>query len=206
MHRRFLILFLLTLSLLLPLTAAAGILDLLPRASSAGFVPRTADNIGKTLDEQVMRILTAAGFSRDAVSIACTVPVSLEDLRHTSPLARQMSEELARYFVAAGYRVDELRRGTEVIMTPDRGEFLLTRDVRKLLDRNVTTELLLVGTYTMTDQSVRFNMRLLHTPTNEVVAMAAGTVPVTEELAPLTSDNDTPPPPLAPSVRTRLPR
>lgn len=206
MVRRILVPFLLTLSLLLPLTAAAwSPLDLLPGRQTIGFVPRTADAIGSQLDAQIMRLLTPDGYGREAVSIACTVPVLLDDLNRTSPLARQMMEELSRYFVALGYKVDELRKGDEVIMTPQKGEFLLTRDVRKLLDRNVTTQIVLTGTYTVTDLSVRFNMRLLHTPSNEVLAMAAGTVPVTEELVPLIADPATPPP-LQPTVRTRLPR
>lgn len=43
-----------------------------------------------------------------------------------------MSEELARYFKERGYKLEELRKGDEVLMTPERGEFLLTRDVGKL--------------------------------------------------------------------------
>lgn len=204
MKRRFLILFWLILSLLLPLTAAAGITDIF-NSQTIGFVPRTATNIAKELDAQIMGIIGPESYSRSDVSIACTVPVSLDNLKHTSSLARQMSEELARSLVKAGYRVTELRQGDEVIMTPQRGEFILTRDVKKLLDRSVSTQLVLAGTYTLTDKSMRFNIRLLNVASNEVVAMAAGTVPITEELAPLSSDNDTPPPPLQPTVRTRLP-
>lgn len=204
MSRRFLILFLLILSLLLPLTAAAGGLFAPKLERTIGFVPRTADNIGAELDSQVMRQLAQAGYERGSVSIACTVPVLLGDFADTSPLARQMMEELSRYFVDQGYKVDEIRKGSEVVSVPRKGEFLLTRDARKLQSRTVTTEMVLTGTYTVTDRSVRFNMRLLSTPTNEVVAMAAGTVPLTEELFPLVAD-PLPPPPLQPSVRTRLP-
>lgn len=204
MKHRFFILLWLLLSLMLPLTAAAGIFDIF-RPQTIGFVPRTAANIAKDLDAQVAGILAREGYSRNEVTVACTVPVSLDNLKHTSSLARQMSEELARSLVTAGYRVTELRQGDEVIMTPQRGEFILTRDVKKLLERNVGTQLVLAGTYTLTDSSMRFNIRLLNAASNEVVAMSAGTVPITEELAPLTSDNDTPPPPLQPTVRTRLP-
>lgn len=211
MSRRLFPLFLLILSLLLPLTAAAGDSFSFQNLFSSGdqrtigFVPRTADNIGAELDSQVMRLLAPAGYGRGAVSISCTVPVLLGDFTDTSPLARQMMEELSRYFVDQGYKVDEIRKGSEVVSVPRKGEFLLTRDARKLQSRTVTTQMVLTGTYTVTDRSVRFNMRLLSTPTNEVIAMAAGTVPVTEELVPLVAD-PLPPPPLQPTVRTRLPR
>lgn len=63
-------------------------------------------------------------------------------------------------------------------MTPERGEFLLTRDVGKLgSPRDVNTHAVLTGTYTVTERSVRFNMRLIHTPTREVLAAGSGTVP-----------------------------
>ena len=143
--------------------------------------------------------------TRDQVSIACTVPVWLDNLKRTSPLARQMSEELARYFKERGYKLEELRKGDEVLMTPERGEFLLTRDVGKLVSRDVNTHAVLTGTYTVTERSVRFNMRLIHTPTREVLAAGSGTVPVTDELLPLLRDASGAQP-LGPTVRTKLPR
>ena len=197
--------FLLILSLLLPPSATANPLSDFFRRND-GFVPRTDDNISKQMDEQIMRLLEPSGYGRETVSIACTVPVELGSLKHTSPLARQMSEELARGLAAQGYVVDELRRSDEILMVPNRGEFLLTRDTTRLLDRNARTELILTGTYTVTEKSVRFNIRLIHTPTQEVVAIGAGTVPVTRELLPLLADSDAPPPILQPSVRIRLQR
>ena len=204
-RRLFLLLFLL-LSLLLPLTAAAWTLGDVFSGRTIGFVPRTADNIGGQLDGQILRLLEPSGYGRETVSIACTVPVDLGNFKHTSPLARQMAEELARYLVAQGYVVDELRKGSEILMVRERGEFLLTRDVARLQTRDVRTELVLAGTYTVTAKSVRFNIRLLSSPGQEVVAMGTGTVPVTQELVPLLADTDAPPPPLQPAVRTRLPR
>ena len=133
------------------------------------------------------------------------MPVWLDNLQRTSPLARQMTDELARYFKECGYRLEELRKGDEILMTPERGEFLLTRDTKKLLSRDVNTHAVLVGTYTVTDRSVRFNMRLIHTPSREVLAAGSGTVPVTDELLPLLRDKSGSQP-LAPSVQTKLPR
>jgi hypothetical protein len=61
----------------------------------------------------------------------------------------------------------------------------LSRDVRLLGDRSPQSEVLLAGTYSQTSRSVRFNIRLLHAPTGEVLAMASGTVQITPETAEL---------------------
>ena len=203
---RHIVFFIIATLLLCTAPAHAGLLDSLTSESqSIGFVPKTADNIGKQLDDQMMRILAPSEMTRDQISIACTVPVWLDNLQRTSPLARQMTEELARYFKECGYRLEELRKGDEILMTPERGEFLLTRDTKKLLSRDVNTHAVLVGTYTVTDRSVRFNMRLIHTPSREVLAAGSGTVPVTDELLPLLRDKSGSQH-LAPSVQTKLPR
>ncbi len=196
MRRRLLYLFLFV-SLLLPLTAAAFDWPW----DTTGTVPKAANLMATEMDTQVQTRSQVA--TRAGITIACTVPVSLNELNKTSPLARQMMEEMSRSFVEAGYYVDEIRMGKEIVMTPDKGEFLLTRDLKQLAEKQVGTMLALVGTYTITKDSVRFNMRLLHVTTGQVVAQANATVPVTEELIPLLSDS-TPPPPLAPSVRTKL--
>jgi hypothetical protein len=137
------------------------------------------------------------------LSISCTVAVDLNNLENTSPVGRQISEEMARWFVQAGYRVREIRKGRDVHVDAKRGEMLLTRDVRKLLTTNVTTEAVLVGTYVVTPEQVRFAMRLLHVPSNDILAMATATVPVTEDLKPLLYDmKDTQK--VVPSIGTKL--
>lgn len=190
--RRVLIVVILIISCLLPLTAAAR-----------GTVPEAADEMAVVMDQQIMRLVGNFPGGRGTVSIATTVPVFLGDLDQSSPLARQMSEEITRWFVAAGYRVDELRKGRDIIMEPRTGEMILTRQISRLESSQVRTVAVLAGTYTITRDSVRFNMRLLHSPSNQVLAMATGTVPVTEELFPLLADRGNRSP--MPSVFTRLP-
>lgn len=190
--RRVLIVVILIISCLLPLTAAAR-----------GTVPEAADEMAAVMDQQIMRRVGNFPGGRANVSIATTVPVFLGDLDQSSPLARQMSEEVTRWFVGAGYRVDELRKGRDIIMEPRTGEMILTRQISRLETSQVRTVAVLAGTYTITRDSVRFNLRLLHSPSNEVLAMATGTVPVTEELFPLLADRGNRSP--MPSVFTRLP-
>ncbi len=191
---RIMVIILMILTCLLPFTAAAE--------DEIGIVPKAANLMAEQMDRQIMRRIGIYSEDRSSVSIASTVPVFLGDLEQSSPLARQMAEEVIRWFVDAGYCVDEIRKGKEIVMTPRRGEMILTRQTSQLATRDVTTVAILAGTYTITRDSVRFNLKLLHTPSNEVLASASATVPVTTEVFPLLADRGNRNP--LPSVFTRL--
>lgn len=189
--KRILALLVLTIGLLLPLAAAAA------------SVPEAADAMASAMDVQMARKLGQDAPPAKGISIMVTTPVDLGDLEGANPLSRQMAEEMARWFVQSGYRVQEIRKGRTILFQPETGELLLTRKTELLGTQNVSSVAILAGTYTITPKSVRFNMRLIHTPTNEVLAMGTATVPVSEELRPLLVDasrNRT----IQPSVGTSL--
>jgi len=195
MSRRLVLLFLTLAILLIPLAAAAGM-------TTRGTVPIAADEMAAAIDKQILGyfgveqpgLLSKSEQKhhplkiRKALSISCTVAVDLNNLENTSPVGRQISEEMARWFVQAGYKVKEIRKAKDVHVDAQRGERVLTRDVRKLLSANVTTEAVLAGTYVVTPEQVRFAMRLLHVPSNDILAMATATVPITDDLKPLLHD------------------
>ncbi len=180
------------MSILLPLTAAAD----------EGTVPRAAALITENIDRQLLRLIGSHPEGRSAVSVAVTVPVSLTELDKSSPLGRQMAAEITTLLVEKGYFVDEMRKGKDIVMKEYGGEMLLTRKQNRLARRDVHTAAVLTGTYTVTSESVRFNMQLLHTPTNQILASGAATVPVTAEVFPLLADRSRRAP--VPSVMTRL--
>jgi len=209
MPRRLSFLFLVLAVLLMPMAAAAGM-------TTRGTVTIAADDMAAAMDKQILGhfgVEQPGLFSkseqkhhplkiRKALSISCTVAVDLNNLENTSPVGRQISEEMARWFVQAGYRVQEIRKGRDVRIDAQRGEMLLTRDVSKLLSTNVTTEAVLAGTYVVTPEQVRFSMRLLHVPSNDILAMATATVRITNDLKPLLHDmKETK---VMPSVGTKL--
>ena len=210
MSRRLILLSLTLAILLIPMAAAAGM-------ATRGTVPIAADDMAAAMDKQILGhfgVEQPGLFSkskqqahhplkiRKALSISCTVAVDLNSLESTSPVGRQISEEMARWFVQAGYRVKEVRQGKHMYIDPKRGETVLTRDVRKLLTTNVTTEAVLAGTYVVTPQQVRFSMRLLHAQTNDILAMGTATVPITDDLRPLLHDMKESK--VVPSIGTRL--
>jgi hypothetical protein len=176
------------MSTLRPLTIALTLLAALALAAPARAsqsVPQTAASIAVQLDGQLVERLQLLEGPARGTTLILSTPVDLGDLEKSSPLARLMGEELASWFVANGYRVQEVRRARNLMLDPGTGEMALSRDVRLLGDRSPQSEVLLAGTYSQTSRSVRFNIRLLHAPTGEVLAMASGTVQITPETAEL---------------------
>lgn len=151
----------------------------------AGSVPQTAETLASTLDAQLSERLGLEEGPARGTSLIITTPVSLDDLEQSSPLARLLGEELATWFVSSGYRVQEVRKGKSILLKPKRGELLLTREVQIADNRYVRSAVMLAGTYTQTSKGIRFNMRLIHSPSNDVLAMASTTLPINKEVAEL---------------------
>lgn len=184
---RFLVIILVLAALLFPLTAAA-----------VGTVPGAANSIAEQLDDQLM--MRYAGddpgtskkqrqaLARAQIMIMGTTPANINNLEAASPLARQMTEEISRWLVNAGYRYQELRKGSYIRFDKRTGELILTRDVRKLASTLGTGQAILAGTYVVSGEQVRFSMSLIHTTSNEVLAKATATVPITDDLLPLLED------------------
>lgn len=198
---RFLVIILVLAALLFPLTAAAGT------------VPSAADRIARQLDEQLMMRYASddsdmskkqrQALARSQIMIMGTTPANINNLQAASPLARQMTEEISRWLVNAGYRYQELRKGSYIRFDRGTGELILTREVRKLTSTRGTGQAILAGTYVVSGEQVRFSMSLIHTTSNEVLAKCTATVPITDDLLPLLEDQ-----PLGsgkvPTVYTRL--
>ncbi len=174
----------------------------------AATVPQIASGIGREMDRQVIgRLGLEQGQSAD-IPLLITTPVSSDDLTQANSLARQMQEELARWFVQAGYVVQEVRKADGLMFSENTGELMLSRDSTKLSSSEIKSALVLTGTYTITPQNVRFNIRLVKTASQEVLAMSTATVPITAELRPLLRSEDAfakGVAPIEPTVITRLP-
>ena len=150
--------------------------------SIEGTVPQAASAMAREIDRQIVERLAQPEPPAVGVSLAVTVPVDVNDLDSSNPLARQMGEELARWFVQAGYPIQEIRKGNTVLIEPGNGEKLLTRRENLLDKKHVESAAILTGTYSVTSKNVRFNIRVLHTTTQEVLGMSTVSVPLTAEV------------------------
>jgi hypothetical protein len=151
-------------------------------------VPQAASAMGRELDRQMVERLQQPEPPAKGVSLFVTTPVCINDLEEANPLARQMEEELARWFVQAGYPVQEIRKGAEMYFDPATGEMLLTRNVERLGAESPNSAAVLVGTYAVTSRNVRFNIRIVQTSSLTVLAMSTITVPLNGEVASLLRD------------------
>lgn len=151
----------------------------------AASVPQAASAIGREIDRQVVQRLGQGESPAQGVSLCITTPVDSNDLETSNPLARQMQEEVARWFVQAGYEVQEIRKGADVLFEPATGEMLLTRKEKMLGTTVVSSTALVAGTYTVTPKNVRFNIRLVRTTDREVIGMSTMTVPIDGEVGAL---------------------
>jgi hypothetical protein len=189
--------------------AAVLVAAVLPAAPclASPFVPQIVAAMGRQLDRQVAARLHQAESPAQGVSLLMTTPVDLNDLESSNPLARQIQEELASWFTQAGYSVREIRKGADLLFAPDTGELLLTRRSNLLSEEQADGGAIVAGTYTVTPQHVRFNIRLILTGSQEVLAMTSMSVPVTGEVATLLSADGSrrAGAPIAPTVVTLLP-
>lgn len=157
-----------------------------PSMARAATVPQVISAMGREMDRQMK-----SRFGGDdegqapAISLSVTTPMDINDLEASNALARQVREELARFFVQAGYQVQEIRKGRDVMFEPYTGEMLLTREERLLGRRSVNSTAIVAGTFTVTPEHVRFNVNIVRTCDREVLAMSTQSVPMNREVAAL---------------------
>ncbi len=188
------LIFILSIALLLPLTAAASFFNKTKMSSAA-------QTIVKEMDKQLKRSVIDYDFELKDLSIISTVAVDINDMKKTNALARQMSEELTTAFATRGYPLLEIRKAEDIVMIEKEGEFVLTRDIKELASSNALGIAVLTGTYFLTKDDMRYSMTLLHVPSNKVLAKASASVDLDEEMQMVVTER---PSSLRPSVQTQL--
>lgn len=143
---------------------------------------KAAAAMGREMDRQLADRFGQQEGTINGISVIITTPVDLNTLEDSNAVARQMQEELSRWFIQAGYSVHEVRQGRALLMRPYTGELLLTRNKDLMHEDQVSSALTLAATYTMTSRSIIFNVRLMQTGGNEVYAMSNITLPISGEL------------------------
>ncbi len=152
-----------------------------PQALAKGILPSLAAEMANELDAQLARKFNAVERPLQGMSMMITTLAHLDNLESTSSLGRLMSEEFATWFASMGYKVQEIRKGRMLLFAPGKGEFLLTRRSNILETQNVEASLIFAGTYSVTHKHVRFNVKLIHAASNEILAMCSGTAPLGSE-------------------------
>ncbi|GAB7080397.1 FlgO family outer membrane protein [Megalodesulfovibrio paquesii] len=171
--------------------------------AGAGTLPALAHALADDLNFQLGEQIGLSGEVSPGHRLIITTPVNLNSLEISSPLARQLAEELATNFSKAGYVIQEIRRANTILFRPDQGEFLLTRRVGLVNERNIKGALIMAGTYVATSRHVRFTIKLMDAASLDVLAMSSLSLPVDQEAMELMDDGSgSPDMSTAPSVRT----
>ncbi|MDK2797418.1 MAG: hypothetical protein PWQ19_968 [Tepidiphilus sp.] len=114
--------------------------------------------------------------------------VNLDDLDDTSPLGRLISENLIHELQVRHWNVYDIRLSKAVAVNPA-GEFVLTRDP-KLLEYQYLVAGVLVGTYSIANDEVFVNARVIDVNTGVVVSSGQISLPIDEFVARLLVDGD----------------
>jgi TolB-like protein len=105
------------------------------------------------------------------MSLMLTTMVEVDNLYETSRFGRTFTESLATRLFRHGFGVVEIRKASELLVKNNSGELMLTRDA-KLLAREQRVHGIVVGTYSLTPQTVILNVRILDAASQNVLSVA----------------------------------
>lgn len=129
------------------------------------------NEIDLVIQDLANRLFSSSRLKQEKIeSIALTSFVNLHNFNSTSHFGRTISEAFFDELYLRGFSVSDFR-GQEAISINANGEYLLTRDVKKL-NKEVSSEHALVGTYTVFEKKVLINARIVEIMSGKIVASA----------------------------------
>lgn len=93
--------------------------------------------------------------------VLVTTLVNNDNLDDTSSFGRSFQNNVTAGFVRRGYAVREIKLRRDVVVEPDQGEFMLSRELQELADKE-RAQAIVVGTYTMTNRVMYLSVRLVN--------------------------------------------
>lgn len=97
--------------------------------------------------------------------------VEIDDLYATSRFGRTLTEAVAARLFRHGFGMIEVRKSSDILVKPRAGELMLSREAR-LLSGVERADGVVVGTYSLTPQSVIISIRLLDSASQDVISVA----------------------------------
>lgn len=127
--------------------------------------------IDKTIQDLANRLFSSSKISKEAVNdIAITSFVDLHQFDKTTHFGRTLSEGFFDELFIRGFNVSDFR-GQGTLSINKEGEYFLTRDV-KLLNKDVQSDYVLVGTYTSFENKILINARIMDNQNGRILASA----------------------------------
>ncbi len=132
---------------------------------------QTHTTIDKTIQDLANRLFSSNKLSKEGINdISITSFVDLHQFDKTTHFGRTLAEGFFDELFVRGFNVSDFR-GQGTLSINKQGEYFLTRDV-KLLNKDVETNYVLVGTYTVFENKVLINARIMENTTGKILASA----------------------------------
>ena len=94
--------------------------------------------------------------------------VNVNDMSHSAPLGRTLSEQYANAMAATGFDVKEIKLRGEVFVKEGAGELLLSREIKSIA-RSQNASMVLVGTYSPAASFTYVSMKLVRTEDSRII-------------------------------------
>lgn len=101
--------------------------------------------------------------------IMVTTLVNNDNLDNTSSFGRSFQNNIAAGFVSRGYTVREINLRRDVQVVVNKGDFMLTRDMKTLAYKQ-HAQAVVVGTYTMANRVMYLSVRLVNPVDQSILA------------------------------------
>ncbi|MDA8418664.1 MAG: FlgO family outer membrane protein [Desulfobacteraceae bacterium] len=131
--------------------------------------------------------------------------VDLRQLTRTSSFGRYLAEQLMGEFQQRGYRVVEIRKSKDILIQERRGEYGLSRNPGEIKPE-VAAQALVTGTYTVTEDSILVNAKVLDNRSAVLLSSATMVFPRTKLANLLLADSASARPPRARQEMTTMKR
>ncbi|GMT42792.1 MAG: hypothetical protein IEMM0002_1203 [bacterium] len=105
-------------------------------------------------------------------SVVVTTFVDVDSLESGGRFGRYISEMLVYVLYKLKFRLFEIRQAEEIMVIRKGGEFQLTRESEKLLDK-YSSDAVIVGTYILVDNDLTLTLRMLDRETSRIISVAA---------------------------------
>jgi hypothetical protein len=154
----------------------------LPESSKALGTELALSNMSKEIAGKVYYQLKEEGEQALAGKVAVVCAVPLSDLKRETEFGRMMAEYLLTDLADRGLQVTELRLGREIIILPQSGEFIMTRNAGELANEEPALDYVVLSTFSNTRKALIVQGRLVTLQGGTVKSSWRFTLPMNRDL------------------------
>lgn len=119
-----------------------------------------------------------------SIPLVVATLVNIDELTESSRLGRTISEQIGARLTNLGYDVVELKLRSNLFVKHNEGELLLSREVSEIM-RNHRAQAVIVGTYSVANNFVYINLKIVSNFDNVIIAAHDYILPIDRNTASL---------------------